>query len=224
MKGSARGRSDGTDRPDLLRPNLRLDPGPGARPIRRPGRHRPPTSATATHSTRQSPTSPSATRTRTSRTSRRSWPRSRPDALKPSQGSSDAAPAQRGGHQIQVGPAVGSLGPCGGLTNAMRGQDRHAAAGQGEGCGGTSHRHRKGRPGRAGCAPGLRQLATHKTPAIRAGWLAIRGSTCTSPRPARPGSTLVRAAHRAARPPRSPQERRRPGARRPAMDYQGVRK
>ncbi len=144
-------------------------------------------------------------------------PRSRPDALKPSQGSSDGAPAQRGGHQIRVGPAVGSLGPCGGLTNAVRGQDCHAAAGQGEGCGGTSHRDRQGRTGRAGCAPDLRQPGHSQDP----GHPRLAGpppprSTCTSP-PDRlvldqPGRTLIRAAHRPAHPPRGPQERRRPGA------------
>ena len=32
-------------------------------------------------------------------------------------------------------------------------------------------------------------LATHKTPTIRTGWPATPASTCTSPRPARPGST-----------------------------------
>jgi hypothetical protein len=39
-EGLGRGRDDGATRPRLLRRHLRVDPGPGPRPIRRPHRHR----------------------------------------------------------------------------------------------------------------------------------------------------------------------------------------
>ena len=72
-KGSAR-RSRRWCRP-AWRPtpgSVRLDAGPGPRPLRRPDRHRRPTSAAATRSTRPWPSSPRPTPTRTSRTST-SW-------------------------------------------------------------------------------------------------------------------------------------------------------
>ena len=50
--------------------HLRVDPGPGPRPLRRPGRHRRLPRRRATRSTSRSPTSPSGTPTRTSRTTR----------------------------------------------------------------------------------------------------------------------------------------------------------
>ena len=70
MKGSAVVEAMIPDRAHVLRPDLRLDARPSACPVRRPGRDRRSTWATATRSTGPSPTSPPATPTRTSRTSR----------------------------------------------------------------------------------------------------------------------------------------------------------
>ena len=78
MKGSALVEAMPPIALDLLRRHLRLDPGPGARPVRRPDRHRRIPRQAATSSTGRSPTSPSATPTRTSRTTRSSSQRSDP--------------------------------------------------------------------------------------------------------------------------------------------------
>ena len=78
MKGSAAGRGDAAVRAHLLRRHLRVDAGPGPRPVRGPGRHRRIPRRRATRSTNRSPTSPSATPTRTSRTTSSSPPRSDP--------------------------------------------------------------------------------------------------------------------------------------------------
>ena len=82
-------RTDGARRADRLRPAVRLDPGPGARPLRRPrragrlpGRLRP-------NSTRPSPSSPKPTPTRTNATTPRSKPRSKTAKPKPPPRSKD---------------------------------------------------------------------------------------------------------------------------------------
>ena len=68
MKGSAVVEAMAPVGLTLLRRHLRVDAGPGPRPVRGPGRHRRVPRRRATRSTSRSPTSPSATPTRTSGT------------------------------------------------------------------------------------------------------------------------------------------------------------
>ena len=96
MKGSAVVETMAPVALDVLRPHLRLDAGPGPRPIRRPGRDRRVPRQAATSSTSRSPTSPSATPTRTSRTTRRSPTRSDPDDSRRSRASDAPGTMSRG--------------------------------------------------------------------------------------------------------------------------------
>ena len=66
-------RDHGAARHADLRPDVRLDAGPGARPLRRPDRHRRLSRQLRTSSTRPSPGSPPPTPTRTNATTNRSW-------------------------------------------------------------------------------------------------------------------------------------------------------
>ena len=86
-EGLGRGRGDDAARSQLLCPDLRVDAGPGPRPLRRPDRDRRLPRQRTTSSTGRSPTSPSATPTRTSRTTRHSPTPSDPDDWKPSKAS-----------------------------------------------------------------------------------------------------------------------------------------
>ena len=77
LEGLGRHRGDGAQGHAHLRRDVRLDPGPGPRPLGRPGRHRRLPRARATSSTGRWPSSPWPTPTRTSATtsrSRRPWP------------------------------------------------------------------------------------------------------------------------------------------------------
>ena len=79
MKGSAVVESMKPFSADVLRQRMRMDPGPGSCPVRRPDRDSCAISARRMTSTSRSPTSPSDTRIRTRRTTRRSPKRSAPD-------------------------------------------------------------------------------------------------------------------------------------------------
>ena len=84
MKGSALVDTMSAFVLEVLRRDVRVDPGPRARPIRRPGRHRRLPRRRQTSSTPRSPTSPAGTPTRTRSTTRPSSTPSTADGSPPS--------------------------------------------------------------------------------------------------------------------------------------------